>query len=323
MLERFSCPRRPTAHPFESPVRRHVTLKSSPPVSGAQCRNTVRTTKKAHCQHSALYILAERKGLEPSASGVTGRRYNRLNYRSGWWAVQDLNLWPPPCKGGAQPTELTAHHSRSLTRYVRQRQAARRGSGLIPVFFFSSRCLAASARRPGVVACAAGWLSFFPFLSGRWLAASARRPGVVACAAGWLSFFPFLSGRWLAASARRPGVVACTAGGRGQGLAQPLAPYNPVPRVRAALPDGQHGYAKLSPHLLPAARQRAIGLPLSRVHAGRASVRRRSFRPFRGGDLLRALPRLRRKTLCRAVFPRGDSRSRTPEIRLSFADSAH
>ena len=41
-------------------------------------------------------VLAERKGLEPSASGVTGRRYNRLNYRSavdmGWWAVQDLNL---------------------------------------------------------------------------------------------------------------------------------------------------------------------------------------------------------------------------------------
>gem|GEM_PF-1388192 len=27
-------------------------------------------------------LLAERKGLEPSASGVTGRRYNRLNYRS-------------------------------------------------------------------------------------------------------------------------------------------------------------------------------------------------------------------------------------------------
>ncbi len=33
------------------------------------------------------------------------------------------------------------------------------------------------------------------------------------------------------------------AGGRGQGLAQPLAPYNPVPRVWAALLDGQHGYA--------------------------------------------------------------------------------
>ena len=26
--------------------------------------------------------MAERKGLEPSASGVTGRRYNQLNYRS-------------------------------------------------------------------------------------------------------------------------------------------------------------------------------------------------------------------------------------------------
>ena len=31
-----------------------------------------------------FYLLAERKGLEPSASGVTGRRYNRLNYRSGY-----------------------------------------------------------------------------------------------------------------------------------------------------------------------------------------------------------------------------------------------
>ena len=27
-------------------------------------------------------LLAERTGLEPAASGVTGRRYNRLNYRS-------------------------------------------------------------------------------------------------------------------------------------------------------------------------------------------------------------------------------------------------
>ena len=29
-----------------------------------------------------LVIVAEQKGLEPSASGVTGRRYNRLNYCS-------------------------------------------------------------------------------------------------------------------------------------------------------------------------------------------------------------------------------------------------
>ena len=33
-------------------------------------------------QCAFLAIMAERKGLEPSASGVTGRRYNRLNYRS-------------------------------------------------------------------------------------------------------------------------------------------------------------------------------------------------------------------------------------------------
>ena len=54
--------------------------------------------------------VAERKGLEPSASGVTVRRYNRLNYRSAmrWWAVQDLNLRPPPCEGDALPAELTA-----------------------------------------------------------------------------------------------------------------------------------------------------------------------------------------------------------------------
>ena len=49
---------------------------------------------------------------------------------------------------------------------------------------------------------------------------------------------------------------------------------------------------RASPFLLSAARQRAFGLPLSRASAGRASVRRRRFRPFRGGDLLRALPRL-------------------------------
>ena len=48
----------------------------------------------------------------------------------------------------------------------------------------------------------------------------------------------FLFRRWLVASARHPGVVACAAGGRGQGLAQPLAPYDPVPRVGAAILDG-------------------------------------------------------------------------------------
>ena len=63
-------------------------------------------------------------GLEPAASGVTGRRSNQLNYHPkrarsacaltrfggtasagvGWyWAVQGSNLRQPACKAGALP----------------------------------------------------------------------------------------------------------------------------------------------------------------------------------------------------------------------------
>ena len=68
--------------------------------------------------------------LELATSGVTGRRSNQLNYdpaklssrfrvwssenlskpgtpnsklQLSWWAVQDLNLWPPACKADALP----------------------------------------------------------------------------------------------------------------------------------------------------------------------------------------------------------------------------
>jgi hypothetical protein len=46
--------------------------------------------------------------LELATSGVTGRRSNQLNYdpdviNDDWWAVQDLNLWPPACKADALP----------------------------------------------------------------------------------------------------------------------------------------------------------------------------------------------------------------------------
>ena len=47
--------------------------------------------------------------LELATSGVTGRRSNQLNYdpdiskQRYWWAVQDLNLWPPACKADALP----------------------------------------------------------------------------------------------------------------------------------------------------------------------------------------------------------------------------
>ena len=45
---------------------------------------------------ACLEYLAEQMGLEPTASGVTGRRYNHLNYCSvSVVAVQNLSLWPP------------------------------------------------------------------------------------------------------------------------------------------------------------------------------------------------------------------------------------
>ncbi len=66
--------------------------------------------------------LAGSTGLEPAASGVTGRRSNQLNYdpelklsiprivadsrqppRGRWWAVKDSNLRQPACKAGALP----------------------------------------------------------------------------------------------------------------------------------------------------------------------------------------------------------------------------
>ena len=47
------------------------------------------------CNLKLLISMAGPMGLEPTASGVTGRRYNRLNYDpawSSWWAVQGSNL---------------------------------------------------------------------------------------------------------------------------------------------------------------------------------------------------------------------------------------
>ena len=40
------------------------------------------TTKRGSLYRLPLNLLAEPMGLEPTASGVTGRRYNQLNYGS-------------------------------------------------------------------------------------------------------------------------------------------------------------------------------------------------------------------------------------------------
>lgn len=38
-------------------------------------------------------MMAGLTGLEPAAFGVTGRRYNQLNYNPFiWWAIQGSNL---------------------------------------------------------------------------------------------------------------------------------------------------------------------------------------------------------------------------------------
>ena len=79
-------------------------------------------------------FLAGRTGLEPAASGVTGRRYNRLNYRPNSkllllcfllllrrlpttfrWAGQGLNLRHPACKASALP--LSYPPKRRCTKY--------------------------------------------------------------------------------------------------------------------------------------------------------------------------------------------------------------
>ena len=49
--------------------------------------------------------MAVLTGLEPAASGVTGRRYNQLNYSTNAfqrkWAYLDLNQGPSVCKTDA------------------------------------------------------------------------------------------------------------------------------------------------------------------------------------------------------------------------------
>ena len=52
--------------------------------------------------------LAERTGLEPATSGVTGQHSNQLNYHSIlWWVPRGSNPRPSPCKGDALPAELS------------------------------------------------------------------------------------------------------------------------------------------------------------------------------------------------------------------------
>ena len=95
-----------------------------------------------------------------------------------------------------------------------------------------------------------------------------------AAALGFLVFL--LAVRWIAASARHPGRVACAALRQGAGAWQPLAPYNPLPRLGPVIRGGDRVPSGVP---CPPLRRAPYGLRPSAVpHAGRASGRRRSFR---------------------------------------------
>ena len=61
-------------HGFRPYQRNSDPPKARPVPGGPDRRATIGAT-------SVVTLLAGRTGLEPAASGVTGRRYNQLNYR--------------------------------------------------------------------------------------------------------------------------------------------------------------------------------------------------------------------------------------------------
>ena len=95
------------------------------PQAVATCSEDVQPARK----RAKASLMAGWTGLEPAASGVTGRRSNQLNYHpnlrtmgvvtlswvvqhlqrpplargENWWAVQGSNLRQPACKAGALP----------------------------------------------------------------------------------------------------------------------------------------------------------------------------------------------------------------------------
>ena len=89
---------------------------------------------------------------------------------------------------------------------------------------------------------------------------------------------PFSFFLWLAAAARHPGMVASRRGAGGKGLAPPLPPYDPQPRVGAAIRD-RLSICSGSPPASSLPRGRGHRPPAVPLNAGRASGRRRSFRP--------------------------------------------
>ena len=91
--------------------------------------------------------MADRTGLEPATSGVTGRHSNQLNYRSAilfcktlhskisqsrkackiWWVMTGSNRRPSACKADALPAELITLGVFFEKKYNFKRMADRTG----------------------------------------------------------------------------------------------------------------------------------------------------------------------------------------------------
>ncbi len=72
------------------------------------------------CRTGISMFVADRTGLEPATSGVTGRHSNQLNYRSTvvisrykWWVMTGSNRRPSACKADALPAELITPEPRT------------------------------------------------------------------------------------------------------------------------------------------------------------------------------------------------------------------
>ena len=121
--------------------------------------------------------------------------------------------------------------------------------------------------------------SFFPDV----LCAGLRlRPGMTPCPVSGLRLRLGMNLAIVLGLRLRPGARAWSParrGGRGQGLAQPLVPYNPLPRVGTALLVGLHDCTGRPPasSLPRGIWQRPPAVPAS---PERASERRRSCRPY-------------------------------------------
>ena len=57
-------------------------------------RNPQKKKSLRLCNPKLLISMAGPMGLEPTASGVTGRRYNRLNYDPAWSLVGGTGIEP-------------------------------------------------------------------------------------------------------------------------------------------------------------------------------------------------------------------------------------